>query len=432
MCGICGVMAERLSLGDYLRFKDLFTLSQLRGDDGAGILTVPNKPHVEKVKIRKTTWSSGHLVTTAEYDEVIKGDNSIILGHARMPTKGASKVEFVHPHVNGNIALVHNGTMSTVGDKLVGANESDSKLICKTIAEHGVKHFVDTSYGAYCLIWVDLGNQTLNFLRNKDRPLWFVEQRNSSLSEDVTHLWWGSELWMIMQSLSRYPSFNKEAVRGYQLPVDEHWSFPLVAGHFLAKPKKEKIEKKYSSNYSYGHWPYEGWDDDYGGTAHTAVVPFRGSNSENLQSYTRNTGVNSGTAGGTTRPTGGSYSPPFQYTPPEHRNSNITIPVVSVGRIIERSKKDAELETSAKLAAIKKETADAAPFPDYQRYAETNEQRILSHISSGTCVWCEHKPIYIDKKPPVIYPVRWAENRKDYVCSECIKDQDVQRMVGVL
>ena len=129
MCGIVGVMSDKLTLGDYLRFKDLFTLAQLRGDDGAGVAAVPRKTNVEQVRIRKTTWSSGHLVTTSDFDQAVQGDNSILIGHARQPTKGGSKKEFVHPHISGNIILVHNGTMNYVDGKNVPVNESDSKMI---------------------------------------------------------------------------------------------------------------------------------------------------------------------------------------------------------------------------------------------------------------------------------------------------------------
>lgn len=433
MCGIVGVMTEKLTLGDYLRFKDLFTLAQLRGDDGAGIITVPKKQHVQNVRVRKTTWSSGHLVTTGDYDDAIKGDNSMLIGHARQPTRGASKMEFVHPHSSDGICLVHNGTMTTIDGKTIPNNESDSKLICKMIATQGVEEFVDKSYGAYCLVWVDINTQTINFLRNAERPLWMVEQRFSSMSESVTHLWWASELWMVYQALSRYPGYSKETMKAFSLPVNEWWSFPLtISGYALKAPTIKKVEKKYQC-VTYPH--SDVWDAEFesntnvGGTgANTSVGPFLGNNSNEPQKS------GSGTTNG---------SPLFKYTPPEYRRAEdaVSYPaVVSVARILERSKQDAELAT-AQAEEKAKEKPTSATFPkgsvdfaydeSLDKYAETDQKRVMALVSHSSCIWCETKPSFVTGKITKIFPVRFATDRRDYACSECIKDLDIQRMVGI-
>jgi predicted glutamine amidotransferase len=446
MCGIVGVMADKLSTGDILKFKDMFTFAQVRGDDGAGIIAVPKKDNIGNVRTRKTLWSSGHLVTTKDYDDVTKGELSILIGHARQPTKGASKIDNVHPHHSGHIHLVHNGTMHYVGGSTVGINESDSKVICKTIAEKGAKHFVENSSGAYCLLWVDTEKQTMNFLRNRERPLWVVEERFTKNSPYVHRMWWASELWMVTIALSRYAGYDKDCFKAFQLPVNDHYEFPLPNQTYgLRDPVVTKIEKptSYSSGTMWDGYFFDDDQDVTGTGTGKSVVPFRLESSKSTSDNSKNS-TSVTTSGG------------FKYTPPVERVDG-TPPFVSPMRVLERSRDDARLAT-AKQENIERtkqpstdEEKEANPsggtFPrgaynfsqdtctsairPIESFAEKDRKRVMDLVSGGPCVWCSTKPVFVGPHTPLIYPVRFTQTRGEYVCHACVSDLDVQRMVGI-
>lgn len=447
MCGLVGVMKNNMSLGYIQKFKDLMAVAQIRGDDGSGIMSVPKGNADEEIKhvnVRRCTWSSGHLVTLKEFDDVVKGDRSILAGHARQPTRGASTIENVHPHRSENIILMHNGTMSHVGGTHITAGNSDSKAIAKYLTDHTPQEFVQTSYGAYALVWIDLTKQTLNFLRNGERTLWFASDHFSSKENSATEaLWWASEAPFIQLVLSRYVGYAKDRIKYFPLPKDEHWSFPLNVSPFIADATVEKCEKKYpitnytGHDYGYGHW----WDA-IGDEDQTPRPPF------NHRASNQNTSGNlpaasSAVSGGTTKPD--TASKPFVYIPPEQREQHTT---TSISMLVHESKRKA-LENAAKND--KKTIAPgggATTFPEkvnsllggakvlslpeksIQDFACRDLKRLRSLITSSACVWCNVRPLFKEGKPPLIYPVRHTDNRNDYVCDGCIADDDIQRAFG--
>lgn len=431
MCGLVGVMKRDLGLGEVNRFRDLYTVAQLRGDDGAGMFVVPragpNKPvplnGKHGIKTARTTWSSGHLVTTKEFYDAIKCDASIMVGHARQPTRGGSTLEMVHPHRAGHIIMVHNGTMNYVNGNSLKTGESDSKAICRALFEGDPQKFVQNSYGAYALIWVDLEKQTLNFLRNDERPLWFCEEKDTMVNGQVTTLWWASEPWMMTMTLSRYPSYNKDKMRVFQLPKNEHWSFPLDVDYFLNEATVEKCEKKYSvSTYNdgaaYGYGGYNGrdaweaWDD---------ATPFVGGTTKNTKTETSTALRVIGTS---------DKSDQFSYIPPEHRQTTGERLAAYPSVVLKSSKANADL---ASAKATKKEDVPQADFfrKDLSFFQVKNYVEAVDLINAGPCCWCSTSPPFVSDVTPKIYPVRFSADKKDYICHECLKDEDAQRMLGI-
>jgi len=67
--------------------------------------------------------------------------------------------------------------------------------------------------GAWALVWWDKGEETLNFLRNKERPLWIAFTKSNDT------LFWASELWMLEGVLRRNGVEYKEP---FQLGEDVH------------------------------------------------------------------------------------------------------------------------------------------------------------------------------------------------------------------
>jgi hypothetical protein len=428
MCGIVGVMKRDLGIPEINRFRDLFAVAQVRGDDGSGIFAVPRagpaKPVAvngkQGVKFARTTWSSGHLVTTKEFYDAIKGELSILVGHARQPTRGGSTIDMVHPHRSEHIILVHNGTMTFVNGISLKQGESDSKAICKALATVGPQKFVQDSYGAYALIWVDLKQQTLNFLRNGERPLWMVEEKDSMVNGRITTLWWASESWMVPVCLSRYPAYNKEKHRLFQLPKDELWSYPLDVDFFLKEPKIEKCEKKYTS-YTYGG-SYGMYGDDWEND-----IPFAGG--------TTNTGGKSSVI--QLSPPNNTDKDKFSYIPPEHRQTGPTSstestsrPTLTSGTILKNSKLNAEMATVAAEKGGKAQT-DMFRKDDLTFYQAKDYKEACDLINAGPCVWCDTSPAFVSDVTPKVYPVRFSANKRDYICHACMADEDAQRMLGI-
>lgn len=427
MCGLAGVMGRKLDLNAIQKFKDIFLFAQVRGEDGAGMLAVPTKDYVQSVRVQRTVWSSGHLVTTQEFNDCIKGDVSIIVGHARQPTRGGTKIENVHPHRHKNILLVHNGTMTYIGDNTIPVGASDSKLVTQCIAEKGPQGFVDTSYGAYCLVWIDLEAQTLNFLRNSDRPLWLVEENHSMLiNSGVKNVYWASEQWMLSTGLGRYASYLKGRHKYFALPVDEHWSYPLKVDGDIASPTITPCKRKISSIVPYSGG-YDNWEDSYGGYGSQSEI-WHQSNQTPLPSR-------GGAAGRS-----GTTNDSFQYTPPEHRpRTSVNKPIVQASTVLSRSRADAILAGVKRGADHKSAIFPETPVQDGKNldyYACKDHKRIRDMVAHAPCVWCTTKPLWklVDGKttePPRIFPVRFTETRGEYVCEGCIGDLDVQRMVGM-
>jgi predicted glutamine amidotransferase len=423
MCGLAGVMGRKLDLNAIQKFKDIFLFAQVRGEDGAGMMSVPAKEHIQSVRVQRTIWSSGHLVTTQEFNDCIKGDVSIIVGHARQPTRGNTKIENVHPHRHKNILLVHNGTMTYIADNSIPVGASDSKLVAQVIAEKGPQGFVNSSYGAYALVWIDLEKQTINFLRNNDRPLYMVKERHNMLENSGTrNIYWASEMWMLNTGLGRYSSYIKERHDYFSLPVDEHWSYPLHVQHSIAAPTVTPCKRHVTSIVPYRDEAY-GYGDMYGGYASEI---WHGGNQDVSP-------LGKGGAGGTTN------SPGFQYTPPEHRQVDKTKPVIQASAVLSKSKLDAELARVAALKGVNSPSANSfptTPAKSLDQYVCQDHKRIRDMVSHAPCVWCSTKPLWKrvdgqDPVPPRIFPVRFTDTRGEYVCETCITDLDVQQMVGI-
>jgi hypothetical protein len=429
-------MGYNLGYGEVNKFKDLMVLAQLRGEEGAGMIAIPKKATIQKsqVRVRRTTWSSGHLVTTKDFDECVKGDTNILIGHARAPTKGGNDIKNVHPHACGDVILVHNGTMTYVDDSSIPAGASDSALITKCIAEKGVQEFVNTSWGAYCLIWLDLRDQTINFLRNNERPLSICsEQVTSHPNSSTRNFWWASEGWMLNVALSRYTGYAKERFVLTQLPKNEHWKFPLDVNLQLAKPEVTIVERKVFpvSNRVYAGW--EAWADEN-------QVPFERTPATNASGL-NNTGSNVATTNG-----------PFSYIAPEFRQRGTGVDANAPSKtypesshnpatILHMSYQKAKMagnkrELDERVAKAIKEAADKKQSTflsedKLEYFATKDKKRVLDLVTAGPCVWCSEQPQIIAGHTPRIYPVRFTETRGEYVCSACIQDLDVQRMVGI-
>lgn len=258
MCGIVGV-AGKVGYKERQIFKDLMDVCQVRGRDGSGVVRV--KPNNEYTWVKRAG-SPSFLFDTKMYDrEIDSGDSKVLIGHCRAKTVGDSSTKNSHPFdFPGKVCGVHNGTLKAWWSMKKGKDfDVDSECLYWHISENGlhdtIRHTVDKE-GAWALVFWDAENNSLNFLRNDQRPLFFTHNK------DKTAMFWASEPWMF-NAVSRKTELwdGDEGNTVYALPVDTHWKFTidsnknLPADIFtLAQPVEVKAEGRgHSGNFTHVH-----------------------------------------------------------------------------------------------------------------------------------------------------------------------------------
>jgi predicted glutamine amidotransferase len=194
MCGIVGI-AGNLAYGDEAIFRKLLVYDYFRGPDSTGIAVVDGLQ--EKVEILKTPSHPFDLMDMRKFNSMVNPfASSAFIGHNRAATLGKVNTANAHPFREEHIVGVHNGTLSLssfkeLKTKLGEEFEVDSQAIFAAIAKFGVEETIPMLQGAWALVWFDLKTKTLNFIRNKERPLWYA------YSDKLDKIYWASEYLMI-------------------------------------------------------------------------------------------------------------------------------------------------------------------------------------------------------------------------------------------
>src|SRR5437868_4135923 len=132
MCGIIGIVgkedvAERLLDG----LKRL----EYRGYDSAGIATLDGG----RIDRRRAEGKLGNLARIL-HDQPLAGNTGI--AHTRWATHGAPTVDNAHPHIVGDVSIVHNGIIENfkpLRDELVAngrvfASQTDTEVVAHLVA----------------------------------------------------------------------------------------------------------------------------------------------------------------------------------------------------------------------------------------------------------------------------------------------------------
>lgn len=206
MCGIVGV-AGPLVLKDEATMKRLLLLDYFRGPDSTGMAQIKNGKDIEVCKIASNPID---LFGMAKFKTMLSGSASKAwIGHNRAATRGQVTSANAHPYHFGKIVGVHNGTLEYMSQKDLekAAGEefaTDSAAIFACIDRIGIEATVPLLRGAWSLVWYDQEEDSLNFLRNKERPMWY------SWDKDMNRLFWASEWEMIDAAV-------KMSTQGYDL-----------------------------------------------------------------------------------------------------------------------------------------------------------------------------------------------------------------------
>lgn len=240
MCGLVAVVSKAFN-GFTSRDKDVFSqmlfADTLRGDDATGTMLVDNNGNLDLAKEATTApWFQG----TSEYRDLeVKAvrNGAAWVGHNRKATRGEIKDENAHPFVVDNrIVLVHNGTL--YGDHTKIANtEVDSHAIAHLIhqKEDNVEAALSELNGAYALIWYDVKNRELNFVRNDDRPLYYIETNSA--------WYWASEAGMLAWIMNRNNVPTTPTNKITLLPAGTLFNFKHNGQKWEAEQRKLNLTK---------------------------------------------------------------------------------------------------------------------------------------------------------------------------------------------
>ena len=245
MCGLTGI-AGALEYKDEEAMQRMMLMNWFRGKHSTGLAAV----HPDgAVKIAKAATDPMALFEFPRFRDALNGNQScVFLGHARAATKGVINNFNAHPWQFDHIVGAHNGTLQGTSQddlekELGGKYPVDSMAIIASIAAIGIEETVKLMRGSWALTWVDLNEGSINFLRNKERPLYFGTTKDKKL------LYWASEWGTIAAGLHenyRDMATDKEGARFFSFTPDYHYKFDLSAllkgtGN---KAKTKKLEGK--------------------------------------------------------------------------------------------------------------------------------------------------------------------------------------------
>lgn len=263
MCGLVG-MAGNIGPKSEKAMKILLILDALRGTDSTGVACVTRN---NEVRVAKQIGNPYELIDTPSWNRAMQGWHKVFIGHNRYATQGGVNKKNAHPFDFETLVGAHNGTLHNKGALDDAAHfQVDSENLYHDIEVNDLKTTIAKIRGAWALTWWDKVDSTINFLRNKERPLFYVFNKE----EDV--IYWASELWMLEVALSR-----AEITYGdiHLFETDQHYCIEMLDGVKLGAINKTEV--KGAPEYQYNNNHHNNGVIVYGGQN------IRGGNSTNSQ-----------------------------------------------------------------------------------------------------------------------------------------------------
>lgn len=277
MCGIVG-MAGAINVKEREVFKDMLVACQVRGRDATGAISIGVD---NSVGWAKTVGTPDRLFELKSWDRAVDRYNSkILIGHCRAKTIGENVHQNAHPFDHEHVIGVHNGTLSHGWrqDRSADGYKVDSDWLLSQISERGVEQIIPEISGAWTLNWWDRRNNTINFLRNDERPLYFA------WSQDKKTMFWASEPWMLHGVVGRQIKLAdlESGFNTCKLAENELWSFEVSKHEGFKATAPKKIEgAKRAANFTTGgvttntHYRRPEWSSSDASGGSRVTGPFR-------------------------------------------------------------------------------------------------------------------------------------------------------------
>lgn len=271
MCGIVGVIGDVTMTGKDV-FRDMVDVCQVRGRDATGVIRVKQDKSYSWVK---EVGPPSFLFDTRRWEVLERGLAGALIGHCRKKTVGMDERKNAHPFdfPDQGICGVHNGTLKKYHSfPEYSAGKIDSEVLFEMIANRGPEETFSEIEGAFATVWWDNNTGTVNFFRNKERPLYFM------WSDDKRMMFFASEPWMFHVVERRIKAWEPEdGPKIYALPEDSLWSFEInpMNNDELKKiifkqpkkipPKEVELVTSYTNRFSGGTVWVKGQTDNKGG-----------------------------------------------------------------------------------------------------------------------------------------------------------------------
>jgi hypothetical protein len=223
MCGLVGIAVNNFTKNDIKAMEHLIYLDTIRGWDSTGVSLI-SKPEsrkvVDHVFTHKRAITGMEFLLTRVWDKMAStaiGHGRILMGHNRAATAGAVCDMNAHPFQHGDITLMHNGTLRAGSHRnIAGRTNSftvDSEAICWALSKcdtyDDMDEVITDLTGAFTLVFHDKEDDTINFVRNEERPLCYTTVRSNIKPYDRRGIMWASE-----------PEFIELAARKAGLRID--------------------------------------------------------------------------------------------------------------------------------------------------------------------------------------------------------------------
>lgn len=252
MCGIVGVMRGSMTEGMVDMFEQLLYADVFRGPHATGVYRANADGQTSLFKeaipasmyLSRKGWDDlrGNLNGTAGYQKLAQ----VYVGHNRYATVGASgESKNAHPFKEGNITMVHNGTVAKYRLNEHMKYDVDSHAVCAMLNSHGLEDTLKVLDGKFTLVWHDASDNTMNFIRNAERPLHMVEFTDGgwAFASEGEMLTW-------INGRRKSPFGIK---RAFELPVGYHHKFSLANSKVeLVEVVKYDLPKFFQSSYYSG------------------------------------------------------------------------------------------------------------------------------------------------------------------------------------
>ena len=237
---------------DLKYLKQAMVADYFRGRHSTGLACI--KP--DEVIVHKEVLNPIDFMELPKVDKQLTVNHLAYIGHNRHATLGGISRDNAHPFTHGDITLAHNGTLDNkraLESKFLssGTFDTDSELVCFMLDNFKAKTVVEALEGAFALTWWDAGSQTMNLVRNDERPLSVVVFEKKVL--------WGSEAKMVSWLIDRN-NLDVGKFKQFELEVGEHLEIKLDKTILIKRTKYELQETSWKAgNYGVGGYNYNSY-----------------------------------------------------------------------------------------------------------------------------------------------------------------------------